>query len=109
VRFTTASQPVHAPSEARGGRRLLRLRAQLARVSLRIVDELRYVRLFQTGSELLFEVFSQRYERGACSVVMGTVSQGMNSAVHWPWRNLACPAPSVGSGSISAGSARMKD
>jgi len=29
-----------------------------------IVDELGYVPLSQTGAELLFEVFSQRYERG---------------------------------------------
>lgn len=33
-----------------------------------IVDELGYVPLSQTGSELLFEVFSQRYERGASIV-----------------------------------------
>jgi DNA replication protein DnaC len=30
-----------------------------------IVDELGYVPLSPTGAELLFETFSQRYERGA--------------------------------------------
>ena len=30
-----------------------------------IVDELGYVPLSTTGAELLFEVFSQRYERGS--------------------------------------------
>ena len=43
-------------------------RAQLARVNLLIVDELGYVPLSQTGSELLFDVFSQRYENGATIV-----------------------------------------
>ena len=65
VRFTTASQMVHEMMEARDEKRLLRQQAQLAKVSLLIVDELGYVPLSQTGSELLFEVFSQRYERGA--------------------------------------------
>ncbi len=49
-------------------RRLLKLQAQLAAVKLLIVDELGYVPLSQTGSELLFEVFSQRHERGSTIV-----------------------------------------
>ena len=68
VRFTTASQLVHELMEARDEKRLLRLQAQLAKVNLLIVDELGYVPLSQTGSELLFEIFSQRYERGATIV-----------------------------------------
>ena len=35
---------------------------------LLIIDELGYVPLSQTGAELLFEVFSQRYERGSTIV-----------------------------------------
>ena len=65
VRFTTASHLVHELIEARDEKRLLRLQAQLAKVSLLIVGELGYVPLSQTGSELLFDVFSQRYENGA--------------------------------------------
>ena len=42
--------------------------AQLASVKLLIIDELGYVPLSPTGAELLFEVFSQRYERGATIV-----------------------------------------
>ena len=45
--------------KARDEKRLLRLQDQFARVSLLIVDELSYVPLSQTGSELLFQVFSQ--------------------------------------------------
>ena len=37
----------------------------LAAVKLLIVDELGYVPLSPTGAELLFETFSQRYERGS--------------------------------------------
>ena len=65
VRFATASHLVHELIEARDEKRLLRLQAQLARVNLLIVDELGYVPLSQTGSELLFDVFSRRYENGA--------------------------------------------
>ena len=68
VRFTTASQLVHEMIEARDEKRLLRLQDQLARVNLLIVDELGYVPLSQTGSELLFDVFSRRYENGATIV-----------------------------------------
>ena len=68
VRFTTASQMVHEMIEARDEKRLLRLQDQLARASLLIVDELGYVPLSQSGSELLFDVFSRRYENGATIV-----------------------------------------
>jgi transposase len=42
--------------------------AQLAAVKSLIIDELGYVPLSQTGAELLFEVFSQRHERGSIIV-----------------------------------------
>jgi hypothetical protein len=54
--------------EARDEKRLLRLQRQLAGYKLLIIDELGYVPLSQTGAELLFEVFSQRYERGSTVV-----------------------------------------
>ncbi len=54
--------------EARDEKRLLRLQRQLASHKLLIVDELGYAPLSQTGAELLFEVFSQRYERGVTIV-----------------------------------------
>jgi DNA replication protein DnaC len=41
---------------------------QLAGYKLLIIDELGYVPLSQTGAELLFEVFSRRYERGSTVV-----------------------------------------
>jgi DNA replication protein DnaC len=68
VGFTTAAALVHELIEARDEKRLLRLQRQLASCKLLIIDELGYVPLSQTGAELLFEVFSQRYERGATIV-----------------------------------------
>ena len=54
--------------EARDERRLPNLQRQLARLQLLIIDELGFVPLSHTGAELLFEVFSQRYERGSILV-----------------------------------------
>ncbi len=68
VGFYTAAALVHELLEARDEKRLLRLQRQLAGYKLLIIDELGYVPLSQTGAELLFEVFSQRYERGSTFV-----------------------------------------
>ncbi len=68
VAFTTAAALVNQLMEARDERRLLKLQRDLAAVKLLIVDELGYVPLSPTGAELLFEVFSQRYERGSTIV-----------------------------------------
>jgi DNA replication protein DnaC len=68
VGFATAAGLVHELLEARDEKRLVRLQRQLAGYKLLIIDELGYVPLSPTGAELLFEVFSQRYERGATIV-----------------------------------------
>ena len=65
VGFTTAAALVHELMEARDERRLLRLQKQMAGYKLLIIDELGFVPLSKTGAELLFEMISQRYERGA--------------------------------------------
>ena len=56
---------MHELIEARDEKRLLRLQKQMATVELLIIDELGFVPLSKTGAELLFELISQRYERGA--------------------------------------------
>ena len=66
--FTTAAGLVHELMEARDERRLLNLQRQLSRLGLLIIDELGFVPLSPTEAELLFEVFSQRYERGSTLV-----------------------------------------
>ena len=65
TRFATAAAIVHELIEARDEKRLLRLQKQLASHELLIIDELGFVPLSKTGAELLFELISQRYERGA--------------------------------------------
>jgi len=68
VGFTTAAALVHELMEARDEKRLMRFQRQLAKYRLLIIDELGFVPLSKTGAELLFEVFSQRYERGSIMV-----------------------------------------
>ena len=68
VSFYTAAGLVHALMEAKDERRLLKLQAQLQNVKLLIIDELGYVPLSRSGAELLFDVFSQRHERGSTIV-----------------------------------------
>lgn len=65
VGFTAAAGLVHELMEARDEKRLSRQQRQLSRYHLLIIDELGFVPLSKTGAELLFEVFSQRYERGS--------------------------------------------
>jgi DNA replication protein DnaC len=68
VRFTTAASLVHELMEARDEKRLIRFQKHLASFELLIVDELGFVPLSKTGAEMLFEIFSQRYERSATMV-----------------------------------------
>ena len=56
--------------EARDDRQLMRLKNQLAKFDLLILDELGYVPASKLGSELLFDVISQAYER--TSIVVTT-------------------------------------
>ena len=65
VGFITAASLMHELLEARDEQRLLRLQRRLAGYKVLIIDELGYVPLSTAGAELLFEVFSQRYERGS--------------------------------------------
>jgi DNA replication protein DnaC len=59
---------VHELMEAKDEKRLLRFQKQMASYELLVVDELGFVPLSKSGAELLFEVFSQRYERGSTMV-----------------------------------------
>jgi len=68
VGFVTASALVHDLLEARDERRVQKLKRSLAAYKLLIIDELGYVPLSSTGAELLFEGFSERYERGSTIV-----------------------------------------
>ena len=81
VGFTAAAALVHELMEARDERRLLNLQRQVSRLGLLIIDELGFVPLSPTGAELIFDVFSQRYERGS---ILVTTNLPTNS--RWPRR-----------------------
>jgi DNA replication protein DnaC len=53
---------------SRDEKHLLRFQKLLAAYELFIVDELGFVPLSKTGAELLFETFSQRYERASTRI-----------------------------------------
>jgi DNA replication protein DnaC len=65
VYFTTAASLVHELMEAREEKQLLRLQKKLNHYPLLMIDELGFVPFSKTGAELLFEIFSNRYERGS--------------------------------------------
>jgi DNA replication protein DnaC len=65
VRFFTVSQLVETLIEARSERVLGRTRAMLKKLDLLVLDELGFVALPASGAELLFDVISDRYEKGS--------------------------------------------
>lgn len=63
VRFFRVTELLTQLLEAREERLLGRLRSQLARLDLLVLDEFGYVPASQTGAELLFDVLSTSYEK----------------------------------------------
>ena len=63
VRFWRVTELITLLMEAREERQLLRLRKQLGKLDLLILDELGYVPASKLGAELLFDVISTAYER----------------------------------------------
>ena len=70
VRFWRVTELITTLLEAKEERQLLRLRGQLAKLDLLILDELGYVPASKAGAELLFDVIATAYER--YSVVITT-------------------------------------
>jgi DNA replication protein DnaC len=78
VRFTTAIDIVNTLLAAEKAGRLVQEMKKYSRPQLLLVDELGYLPIDKRGADLLFQVISQRYERG--SIVLTT-----NKAFkHWP-------------------------
>ena len=63
VRFTPVTELIRLLLEAREERQQLRLRQQLGKLDLLILDELGYVPASKAGAELLFDVIATAYER----------------------------------------------
>ena len=68
VRYVTAAQLVNELVEAADERRLSRLVARYSRVDLLCLDELGYVQLDTKGSELLFQILTEREERASVAL-----------------------------------------
>jgi len=70
VRFWRVTELLTSLMEAREERQLMRMKGQLAKLDLLILDELGYVPASKLGAELLFDVISTAYER--TSVIVTT-------------------------------------
>ena len=70
VRFWRVTELVATLREAEQDRLLLRLRHQLAKLDLLVLDEFGYVPASKAGAELLFDVIATAYERS--SIVLTT-------------------------------------
>lgn len=68
VRYTTCAQLVNELAEAADDRRLSRLIARYGRLELLCLDELGYVQLDARGSELLFQILTEREEKASIAV-----------------------------------------
>jgi DNA replication protein DnaC len=78
VRFASAIDIINSLSAAQKAGRLVKELKQYTRPDLLIIDELGYLPIDKRGADLLFQIISQRYERG--SIVLTT-----NKAYkHWP-------------------------
>ena len=78
VLFTTAIDIIHTLSAAAATGSLKRSMQRYLKPKLLVVDELGYLPIDKLGADLLFQIISERYERGA--ILMST-----NRAFkHWP-------------------------
>lgn len=63
VRFWRITELITTLLEAKEERQLLRVRGQIAKLDLLVLDELGYVPASKAGAELLFDVIATAYER----------------------------------------------
>lgn len=68
VRYATAAQLVNELVEAADERRLSRIVARYGRLDLLCLDELGYVQLDGRGSELLFQILTEREEKASVAI-----------------------------------------
>lgn len=78
VRFATAIDIINGLSAAQKAGRLVKELKAYIRPELLIIDELGYLPIDKHGADLLFQIISQRYERG--SIVLTT----NKTYKHWP-------------------------
>jgi len=78
VRFATAVDIVNSLSAADKAGRLVQEMKKYTRPDLLVCDELGYLPIDKHGADLLFQIISQRYERGSIVLTTNKVYK------HWP-------------------------
>jgi DNA replication protein DnaC len=78
VLFTTAVDIINTLSAAQASGSLKREMAKYIKPRLLIIDELGYLPIDKQGADALFQIISQRYERGAIVITSNRAYQ------HWP-------------------------
>ncbi|MDH3382258.1 MAG: IS21-like element helper ATPase IstB [Flavobacteriaceae bacterium] len=68
VKFYTACALVNELEEAKSNHKLSSLMKNLLKPELLIIDELGFVPFSENGARLLFDVFTNRYERGSIAI-----------------------------------------
>ena len=89
VRFFRVTELVTMLIEAKDQRTLARLKTQLPKLDLLVLDELGYVPATKVGAELLFDVIATAYER---SSVMVTTNLPFENWMRY-WVQNASPGP----------------
>jgi len=78
VRFTTAIDIVNTLAAAQNAGRLVQELKKYTRPDLLVVDEMGYLPIDKHGADLLFQIISNRYERGSIILSTNKVFK------HWP-------------------------
>lgn len=78
VRFTTAVDAINTLSAAHAAGRFVGELRKYLRPALLVIDELGYLPIDKRGADLLFQIISERYERGAIVLSTNKVFK------HWP-------------------------
>jgi DNA replication protein DnaC len=78
VLFTTAIEAINALSAAQAAGRLGQELNKYLKPKLLILDELGYLPIDKTGADMLFQIFSNRYERGSMIITTNRAFKG------WP-------------------------
>jgi DNA replication protein DnaC len=73
VRFASAVDVVNTLAAAQNTGRLKQAMAQYLKPSVLLLDELGYLPIDKTGADLLFQIISQRYERGSLVITSNRV------------------------------------
>ena len=85
VRFFRVTELITTMLEARDERTLLRLRSQLAKQHLIVLDELGYVPASKAGAELLFDLIGSAYERQSLLVTTNLPFENWTEVLGSEW------------------------